>query len=201
MWTDKILLCLFRTVLDVWDHVYFSVVTIILLISQCSVSCGEGVARRLVTCRIGDQCTGEKPESHRPCRPGSCHGKMTQTHHYKFCNPRQEIGFNKKRFSTGMKMCDLWGRFYGVLNGWTVHVVLSTKESILKENRKYCTMNKFICIDDIIHGALNHSAFPRMLLWSMNFSTALWWSVFTPSHLSVESFYLDKHFTCEKAFN
>uniref|UniRef100_A0A673FTM0 A disintegrin and metalloproteinase with thrombospondin motifs 3-like n=1 Tax=Sinocyclocheilus rhinocerous TaxID=307959 RepID=A0A673FTM0_9TELE len=41
--------------------------------SECSVSCGEGVARRLVTCRIGDQCTGEKPESHRPCRPGPCH--------------------------------------------------------------------------------------------------------------------------------
>ncbi|XP_057183994.1 A disintegrin and metalloproteinase with thrombospondin motifs 3 isoform X2 [Triplophysa rosa] len=40
---------------------------------ECSVTCGEGVARRLVTCRIGDQCTGEKPESHRPCRPGSCH--------------------------------------------------------------------------------------------------------------------------------
>ncbi|XP_048045049.1 A disintegrin and metalloproteinase with thrombospondin motifs 3 isoform X2 [Megalobrama amblycephala] len=41
--------------------------------SECSVSCGEGVARRLVTCRLGDQCTGEKPESHKVCRPGSCH--------------------------------------------------------------------------------------------------------------------------------
>ncbi|XP_066512792.1 A disintegrin and metalloproteinase with thrombospondin motifs 3-like [Hoplias malabaricus] len=41
--------------------------------SECSVTCGEGVARRLVTCRIGDQCSGEKPESHRPCRPGPCH--------------------------------------------------------------------------------------------------------------------------------
>ncbi|XP_067294370.1 A disintegrin and metalloproteinase with thrombospondin motifs 3 isoform X2 [Pseudorasbora parva] len=41
--------------------------------SECSVSCGEGVARRLVTCRIGDQCTGEKPESQRPCRTGHCH--------------------------------------------------------------------------------------------------------------------------------
>ncbi|XP_051525659.1 A disintegrin and metalloproteinase with thrombospondin motifs 3-like [Myxocyprinus asiaticus] len=41
--------------------------------SECSVTCGEGVARRLVTCRIGDQCTGEKPESHRPCKPGPCH--------------------------------------------------------------------------------------------------------------------------------
>uniref|UniRef100_A0A672LRR4 A disintegrin and metalloproteinase with thrombospondin motifs 3-like n=1 Tax=Sinocyclocheilus grahami TaxID=75366 RepID=A0A672LRR4_SINGR len=47
--------------------------------SECSVSCGEGVARRLVTCRIGDQCTSEKPESHRPCRPGSCHGKTAWT--------------------------------------------------------------------------------------------------------------------------
>lgn len=41
--------------------------------SECSVTCGEGVARRVVTCRIGDQCTGEKPESHKPCRQGSCH--------------------------------------------------------------------------------------------------------------------------------
>ncbi|XP_050966447.1 A disintegrin and metalloproteinase with thrombospondin motifs 3 isoform X2 [Labeo rohita] len=41
--------------------------------SECSVSCGEGVARRLVTCRIGDQCIGEKPESHRTCRPRPCH--------------------------------------------------------------------------------------------------------------------------------
>ncbi|XP_021331662.2 A disintegrin and metalloproteinase with thrombospondin motifs 3 isoform X2 [Danio rerio] len=41
--------------------------------SECSVSCGEGVSRRLVTCRIGDQCTGEKPESQKPCRPRPCH--------------------------------------------------------------------------------------------------------------------------------
>ncbi|XP_051949325.1 A disintegrin and metalloproteinase with thrombospondin motifs 3 isoform X2 [Xyrauchen texanus] len=41
--------------------------------SECSVTCGEGVAQRLVTCRIGDQCTGEKPESHRHCKPGPCH--------------------------------------------------------------------------------------------------------------------------------
>uniref|UniRef100_W5KYR4 ADAM metallopeptidase with thrombospondin type 1 motif, 3 n=1 Tax=Astyanax mexicanus TaxID=7994 RepID=W5KYR4_ASTMX len=41
--------------------------------SECSVTCGEGVVRRLVTCRIGDQCGGEKPESQRPCRPGPCH--------------------------------------------------------------------------------------------------------------------------------
>ncbi|XP_030650200.1 A disintegrin and metalloproteinase with thrombospondin motifs 3 [Chanos chanos] len=41
--------------------------------SECSVTCGEGVARRLVTCRIGDQCTGEKPETVRTCRPGPCH--------------------------------------------------------------------------------------------------------------------------------
>ncbi|XP_051543261.1 A disintegrin and metalloproteinase with thrombospondin motifs 3-like [Myxocyprinus asiaticus] len=41
--------------------------------SECSVTCGEGVAHRLVTCRIGDHCTGEKPESQRPCKPGPCH--------------------------------------------------------------------------------------------------------------------------------
>lgn len=31
------------------------------------------MSRRLVTCRIGDQCTGEKPESQKPCRPRPCH--------------------------------------------------------------------------------------------------------------------------------
>lgn len=42
---------------------------------QCSVTCGEGMERRLVTCRIGDQCNGDKPENVRQCRPGPCHGK------------------------------------------------------------------------------------------------------------------------------
>ncbi|KAG7481323.1 hypothetical protein MATL_G00065690 [Megalops atlanticus] len=41
--------------------------------SECSVTCGEGVEHRPVTCRIGDQCNGEKPETSRPCRPGPCH--------------------------------------------------------------------------------------------------------------------------------
>ncbi|XP_016096582.1 A disintegrin and metalloproteinase with thrombospondin motifs 3 isoform X2 [Sinocyclocheilus grahami] len=53
--------------------------------SECSVSCGEGVARRLVTCRIGDQCTSEKPESHRPCRPGSCHDEPCRGDKSIFC--------------------------------------------------------------------------------------------------------------------
>uniref|UniRef100_A0A673NGX1 A disintegrin and metalloproteinase with thrombospondin motifs 3-like n=1 Tax=Sinocyclocheilus rhinocerous TaxID=307959 RepID=A0A673NGX1_9TELE len=53
--------------------------------SECSVSCGEGVARRLVTCRIGDQCTGEKPESHRPCRPGPCHDEPCRGDKSIFC--------------------------------------------------------------------------------------------------------------------
>ncbi|XP_016524614.1 A disintegrin and metalloproteinase with thrombospondin motifs 3 isoform X3 [Poecilia formosa] len=43
--------------------------------SQCSVSCGEGLERRPVTCKTGDQCYGEKPEAVRPCRPGPCHGE------------------------------------------------------------------------------------------------------------------------------
>lgn len=42
---------------------------------QCSVTCGEGMERRLVTCRNGDQCSGEKPEAVRPCRLGPCHGE------------------------------------------------------------------------------------------------------------------------------
>lgn len=42
---------------------------------QCSVTCGEGVERRLVTCRIGDQCSREKPEAVRPCRLVPCHGE------------------------------------------------------------------------------------------------------------------------------
>ncbi|KAM6965444.1 A disintegrin and metalloproteinase with thrombospondin motifs 3 [Aplochiton taeniatus] len=40
--------------------------------SECSVTCGEGMERRIVTCRIGDLCNGEKPEELRTCRPGSC---------------------------------------------------------------------------------------------------------------------------------
>ncbi|XP_031426478.1 A disintegrin and metalloproteinase with thrombospondin motifs 3 isoform X2 [Clupea harengus] len=40
--------------------------------SECSVTCGEGVSRRLVTCRIGDQCGSERPETIRTCRPGPC---------------------------------------------------------------------------------------------------------------------------------
>jgi len=55
-------------------------------------------------------------------------------------------------------------------------------------------MNKFICIDDIIHGAIKHNEFPRMLLWVMNFSTALRSSLFTPSQLSIESFYFRQAF-------
>lgn len=44
---------------------------------QCSVTCGDGMERRLVTCRAGDQCHGEKPEAVRPCRPGPCHGESS----------------------------------------------------------------------------------------------------------------------------
>uniref|UniRef100_A0A3B5B0X4 ADAM metallopeptidase with thrombospondin type 1 motif 3 n=1 Tax=Stegastes partitus TaxID=144197 RepID=A0A3B5B0X4_9TELE len=37
--------------------------------SECSVTCGDGMERRLVTCRIGDQCNGEKPENHMMLPP------------------------------------------------------------------------------------------------------------------------------------
>lgn len=41
--------------------------------------------RRLVTCRIGDQCNGEKPESVRPCRPGPCHDEPCNGDKSIFC--------------------------------------------------------------------------------------------------------------------
>jgi len=47
---------------------------------QCSVTCGEGMERRLVTCRIGDQCNSDKPETVRFCRPGPCHGNHSDAH-------------------------------------------------------------------------------------------------------------------------
>ncbi|XP_060739607.1 A disintegrin and metalloproteinase with thrombospondin motifs 3 [Tachysurus vachellii] len=53
--------------------------------SECSVTCGEGVARRQVTCRIGDQCAGEKPESQRPCRPGPCNDEPCRGDKSIFC--------------------------------------------------------------------------------------------------------------------
>ncbi len=162
----------------------------VLLISQCSVSCGEGVARRLVTCRIGDQCIGEKPESHKPCRPGPCHGKKTlQTLKHKadnwFCLER----------SPGTKISTHHAIVWCL--EWLNCSCCSFKKSkLVKEDGKYCTMHKFIYIDDIIHGALNHSSFPRMLLWSVNFSPSLWRSLFTPSQLTVESFYFTRITYC-----
>ncbi|MCI4392718.1 hypothetical protein PGIGA_G00149120 [Pangasianodon gigas] len=53
--------------------------------SECSVTCGEGVAHRQVTCRIGDQCAGEKPESQRPCRPGPCNDEPCRGDKSIFC--------------------------------------------------------------------------------------------------------------------
>ncbi|XP_062873889.1 A disintegrin and metalloproteinase with thrombospondin motifs 3 [Trichomycterus rosablanca] len=53
--------------------------------SECSVTCGEGVARRLVTCRTGDQCAGEKPESQKSCRPGPCHDEPCRGDKSIFC--------------------------------------------------------------------------------------------------------------------
>lgn len=53
--------------------------------SQCSVTCGEGMERRLVTCRIGDQCNGDKPENVRTCRPGPCHDEPCHGDKSIFC--------------------------------------------------------------------------------------------------------------------
>ncbi|XP_071340003.1 A disintegrin and metalloproteinase with thrombospondin motifs 3 isoform X2 [Trachinotus anak] len=53
--------------------------------SECSVTCGEGMERRSVTCRIGDQCNGEKPETVRPCRPGPCHDEPCNGDKSIFC--------------------------------------------------------------------------------------------------------------------
>ncbi|XP_061528322.1 A disintegrin and metalloproteinase with thrombospondin motifs 3 isoform X4 [Phycodurus eques] len=53
--------------------------------SECSLSCGEGTERRLVTCRIGDQCGGDKPENVRVCRPGPCHDEPCHGDKSIFC--------------------------------------------------------------------------------------------------------------------
>nr|XP_029134506.1 A disintegrin and metalloproteinase with thrombospondin motifs 3-like [Labrus bergylta] len=53
--------------------------------SECSVTCGEGMERRLVTCRIGDQCNGDKPETVRTCRPGPCHDEPCNGDKSIFC--------------------------------------------------------------------------------------------------------------------
>lgn len=53
--------------------------------SECSVTCGEGLERRLVTCRIGDQCTGEKLETVRPCKPRPCHDEPCNGDKSIFC--------------------------------------------------------------------------------------------------------------------
>lgn len=85
------------------------------LISQCSVSCGEGVARRLVTCRIGDQCTGEKPESHRLCRPGPCHGKMALTTTNSGTESMEMVSTGNTSAQGQKSALIKW--FYGVLTG------------------------------------------------------------------------------------
>lgn len=44
-------------------------------VPQCSVTCGEGTETRQITCRAGEQCDGEKPESVRVCKLAPCNGK------------------------------------------------------------------------------------------------------------------------------
>ncbi|XP_077417121.1 A disintegrin and metalloproteinase with thrombospondin motifs 3 isoform X3 [Vanacampus margaritifer] len=53
--------------------------------SECSATCGEGTERRLVTCRIGEQCGGDKPENVRVCRPGPCHDEPCHGDKSIFC--------------------------------------------------------------------------------------------------------------------
>ncbi|XP_051923036.1 A disintegrin and metalloproteinase with thrombospondin motifs 3 [Hippocampus zosterae] len=53
--------------------------------SECSVSCGEGTERRLVGCRTGEQCGGDKPENVRVCRPGPCHDEPCHGDKSIFC--------------------------------------------------------------------------------------------------------------------
>uniref|UniRef100_A0A8C3AJE6 ADAM metallopeptidase with thrombospondin type 1 motif, 3 n=1 Tax=Cyclopterus lumpus TaxID=8103 RepID=A0A8C3AJE6_CYCLU len=53
--------------------------------SECSVTCGEGMERRLVTCRMGDQCNSDKPETVRFCRPGPCHDEPCNGDKSIFC--------------------------------------------------------------------------------------------------------------------
>ncbi|XP_077571703.1 A disintegrin and metalloproteinase with thrombospondin motifs 3 [Stigmatopora nigra] len=53
--------------------------------SECSVTCGEGTERRLVSCRIGDQCGGDKPDNVRVCRQGPCHDEPCHGDKSIFC--------------------------------------------------------------------------------------------------------------------
>ncbi|XP_054629800.1 A disintegrin and metalloproteinase with thrombospondin motifs 3 isoform X2 [Dunckerocampus dactyliophorus] len=53
--------------------------------SECSVTCGEGMERRVVTCRMGDHCYGDKPENVRVCRPGPCHDEPCHGDKSIFC--------------------------------------------------------------------------------------------------------------------
>lgn len=39
---------------------------------ECSITCGEGIEQRQVTCRASNQCDGEKPEATRVCRRPPC---------------------------------------------------------------------------------------------------------------------------------
>ncbi|XP_077457021.1 A disintegrin and metalloproteinase with thrombospondin motifs 3 [Stigmatopora argus] len=53
--------------------------------SECSVTCGEGTERRLVSCRIGDQCGGDRPDNVRVCRQGPCHDEPCHGDKSIFC--------------------------------------------------------------------------------------------------------------------
>ncbi|XP_048854752.1 A disintegrin and metalloproteinase with thrombospondin motifs 3 isoform X2 [Brienomyrus brachyistius] len=53
--------------------------------SKCSVTCGEGMEHRLVTCPTGGQCSGDKPEAIRPCKRSLCHDEQCTGDKSIFC--------------------------------------------------------------------------------------------------------------------
>ncbi|KAF3851431.1 hypothetical protein F7725_013203 [Dissostichus mawsoni] len=76
------------TELPLSDHhcIFFDAeITLTKTKKECSVTCGEGLERRLVSCRIGDQCNGERPENVRMCRPGPCHDEPCNGDKSIFC--------------------------------------------------------------------------------------------------------------------
>ncbi|XP_032863647.2 A disintegrin and metalloproteinase with thrombospondin motifs 3 isoform X2 [Tyto alba] len=53
--------------------------------SECSVTCGEGMETRQITCRAGDRCDGEKPEAARVCKLAPCNDEPCMGDKSIFC--------------------------------------------------------------------------------------------------------------------
>uniref|UniRef100_A0AAX7VF43 ADAM metallopeptidase with thrombospondin type 1 motif, 14 n=1 Tax=Astatotilapia calliptera TaxID=8154 RepID=A0AAX7VF43_ASTCA len=62
------------------NKTYLCVCLCALGVSQCSVTCGEGIQQRQVVCKTSDntigECEGEKPETILICKLGPCSGEM-----------------------------------------------------------------------------------------------------------------------------